>query len=85
MVDRARVHGFWHVWWTRHFCEYSPGLRTSILVWMNLYFIVRYRPADEPILANTLWPAIMIGLVAASFLSFYIPLIKGNAKKCEVH
>jgi hypothetical protein len=52
---------------------------------MNLYFIVRDRPADEPILANTLWPAIMIGLVAAGFLSFYIPLIKGNAKKCEVH
>jgi hypothetical protein len=45
---------------------------------MNFYFIVRYRPADEPVPTNILWPAIAIGLAAAAFLAFYIPLIKGR-------
>jgi hypothetical protein len=74
-------NGFWHVWWAIHFREYSPGLLTSILIWMNFYFIVRYRPADEPLAAGILWPAIAIGLAAAAFLAFYIPLIKGRESR----
>jgi len=31
-------NGFWHLWWTIHFREYSPGLVTSILIWMDSYF-----------------------------------------------
>lgn len=30
-IERLR-NGFWHVWWTIHFREYSPGLLTSILI-----------------------------------------------------
>jgi len=70
-------NGFWHLWWTIHFHEYSPGLLTSILIWMDSYFIVRYRPADA-ITAETFWPAALIGLLAAAFLCFYIPLVKGR-------
>lgn len=70
-------NGFWHVWWTIHFHQYSPGLLTSILFWMDSYFIVRYRPADA-ITSATFWPAALIGLLAAAFLSFYIPLVKGR-------
>ena len=42
-------NGFWHLWWTIHFREYSPGLVSSILIWMDAYFIIRYRPAGETI------------------------------------
>ena len=73
-------NGFWHVWWAIHFREYSPGLLSSILIWMNFYFIVRYRPATEPLMARILVPALAIGLAAAAFLSFFIPLVKGRQK-----
>ena len=36
LIERA-CNGLWHLWWTEHFREYSPGLITSILMWMNLY------------------------------------------------
>jgi len=75
-VERL-CNGFWHVWWTIHFREYSPGLLTSILMWMDSYFIVRYRPPDVITAAN-FWPGALIGLLAAAFLSFYFPLIKGR-------
>jgi hypothetical protein len=75
-------NGFWHLWWTIHFHEYSPGLLTSLLIWMDSYFIVRYRPADA-ITAGTLWPAALIGLLAAAFLSLYIPLVKGRKRRAR--
>lgn len=75
-VERL-CNGFWHVWWTIHFREYFPGLLTSILMWMDSYFIVRYRPPDVITAAN-FWPGALIGLLAAAFLSFYFPLIKGR-------
>ena len=68
----------WHVWWAVRFREYSPGLVSSILIWMDSYFIVRYRPVDEPIASGILWPALSIGLLFATFLAFYIPLVKGK-------
>ena len=61
-----------------HFREYSPGLVSSILIWMDSYFIVRYRPVGETIAPQTLWAAVFIGLFAAAFLAFYIPLVKGR-------
>jgi hypothetical protein len=74
-------NGFWHLWWTIHFREYSPGLLTSILIWMNFYFILRYRPMAQPI-ARPIWvSALAVGLGAAMFLCFYIPLVKGRAPK----
>jgi Protein of unknown function with HXXEE motif len=48
-------NGFWHLWWTIHFREYSPGLVSSILIWMDSYFIVRYGPGAETIAPQTLW------------------------------
>lgn len=71
-------NGFWHVWWSVRFREYSPGLLTSILMWMNVWFIVRYRPRGEPIAPRSLSLATIIGLLAASFLTFYFPLVKGR-------
>ena len=71
-------NGIWHVWWAVHFREYSPGLVSSILMWMTAYFIVRYRPIDEPIVTRTLWPALTIGLLFTAFLFFYFPLVKGR-------
>jgi hypothetical protein len=71
-------NGVWHLWWAIHFSEYSPGLLTSILMWMNVYFILRYRPAAEAIPSGIWGPALAIGLLAAAFLAFYIPLTKGR-------
>ena len=76
-IERT-CNGFWHLWWALRYREYSPGLLTSVLIWMNAYFIVRYRPASEAIAPGVLWPALAIGLAAAAFLAFYIPLVKGR-------
>jgi hypothetical protein len=73
-------NGFWHVWWAIRFHEYSPGLVTSILMWMNMYFIVRYRPPGW-IPAEAWWPALLIGLLFTAFLFFYFPLVKGRERK----
>ena len=69
-------NGFWHLWWTIHFREYSPGLVSSILIWMDSYFIVSYRPVREAIARRTLGGAVFVELLAATFLAFYIPLVK---------
>jgi len=47
VVERS-LNGLWHIWWTVHFMTYSPGLVTSILFWIILYFIIRdnYRQGD---------------------------------------
>lgn len=81
-IERA-CNGFWHLWWTIHFREYSPGLLTSILMWMNFYFILRYRPASEPLTHLVLLPALIIGLVAAAFLFFFIPVVKGRGARTK--
>ncbi|HEV2750184.1 MAG TPA: hypothetical protein VGV12_06620 [Gemmatimonadales bacterium] len=42
-------NGLWHLGWTIHLREYSPGLVSSILMWMNVYFILRYTPPGQAI------------------------------------
>jgi Protein of unknown function with HXXEE motif len=81
-IERT-CNGFWHVWWTIHFREYSPGLLTSILFWMDLYFILRYRPTSQPLTHLVLLPALAIGLVAAALLFFYIPVVKGRGMRTK--
>jgi hypothetical protein len=68
----------WHVWWSVRYHEYSPGLASTILIWMTDYFLIRYRPAGESIPPEALWAAIAISSVAAAFLAFYFPLVKGR-------
>jgi hypothetical protein len=51
---------------------------------MDSYFIVRYRPVGEPIAARALSIALLIGLVFAAFLAFYIPLVKGKEMRKKV-
>jgi hypothetical protein len=46
-----------------HFREYSPGLLSSILIWMDYYFIVRYRPLAERIAPRTRWLAALASSV----------------------
>ncbi|MGA9392267.1 MAG: hypothetical protein WBV69_17705 [Candidatus Sulfotelmatobacter sp.] len=81
-VERL-CNGFWHLWWTIHFREYSPGLVSSILIGMDSYFIVSYRPLGETIPSRTLWIAVFLGLLAAAFLAFYIPLVKGRTGRAK--
>ena len=35
-------NGFWHVWWTLVISGASSRAGQSILIWMDLYFILRY-------------------------------------------
>jgi hypothetical protein len=56
---------------------------SSILIWMDTYFIVRYRPSEEAITTRELWGAAIIGLLAATFLAFYTPLVKGRAMRAR--
>jgi hypothetical protein len=69
------VNSLWHVWWTIRFQEYSPGLLTSLLIWMQSYFIVFCRPQNLPLKLREVWPGLILGLASAAFLCFYIPLI----------
>ena len=80
VIERA-CNGLWHLGWAIRYREYSPGLITSVLMWMNVYFIVRYRPASEDIPPAVLWPAVAIGLAFTAFLVVYIPVVKGRAWK----
>ena len=74
LIERA-CNGLWHLWWTEHFREYSPGLLTSILMWMNLYFVLRYRPEVPLLGTSVVIPASVIGLGFTAFLCLYIPLV----------
>jgi hypothetical protein len=76
-IERT-CNGFWHVWWAIRYREYSPGLVTSVLIWMDSYFILRYRPDSEVVSRAEWWAAAIIGLLAAMFLAFFIPLVMGN-------
>jgi hypothetical protein len=79
VIERA-CNGIWHVGWAIRFREYSPGLVSSILMWMNLYFVERYHLAEERI-SSTQWiSAAVIGGVFTLFLTLYIPLIKGRQR-----
>jgi hypothetical protein len=77
VIERA-CNGVWHVGWSIRFHEYSPGLVSSILMWMNLYFVLRYHPADEMITSNIWIPALVIGGAFTAFLMLYFPFVKGK-------
>jgi hypothetical protein len=47
-------------------------------MWMNLYFVVRYHPADKAITANIWIPALVIGGAFTAFLVLYFPFVKGR-------
>jgi hypothetical protein len=73
-------NGLWHVGWTIHFREYSPGLVSSILMGMNLYFILRYTPPEQAIGRGIWVPALIIAGVATAFLVLYIPVVQGRKR-----
>lgn len=73
-------NSLWHVWWTVQFREYSPGLVTSLLFWVQTYFIVYYRPETPRWTWSLTWPAVSLGLLAAAFLTFSMP-IAGRFRK----
>jgi Protein of unknown function with HXXEE motif len=68
-------NAIWHLWWTVHFKEYSPGLLTTLLIWMQVYFIAFCRPQAETFELRAVWPGLLMGFLAAAFLSFYMPLV----------
>jgi hypothetical protein len=73
-------NSLWHVWWTIRYREYSPGLLTCVLIWMQAYFLLAYRPVTERIANSTITLSLLLGSCAAAFVSFYIPLVKGSTR-----
>ena len=74
-------NSLWHVWWTVRFREYSPGLLTSLLIWLQSYFILFSRPSADELDFGSIWPGLILGLAAAAFLTLYIPLVQGHPKR----
>lgn len=79
IIERA-CNGIWHVGWAVRYREYSPGLVSSILMWMNFYFVVRYRPVGREISSMDWISAVSIGGIFTAFLMLYIPLVKGRQR-----
>jgi hypothetical protein len=77
--ERA-ANGLWHLWWTVRFREYSPGLVTSILMWMSPYFLFRYALSTAGITASEWSASIAIAAVATVFLFVTFPLIHAFRK-----
>ena len=78
-LERA-ANGFWHLWWTIRFREYSPGLVTSLLMWMSPYFLFRYALPTAGITASEWSTSIAIAAVATLFLFVTFPLIHAFRK-----
>jgi len=78
-LERA-ANGFWHVWWAIRFREYSPGLVTSILMWMSPYFLFRYALPTASITASEWSVSIAIAAVVTIFLFVTFPLIHAFRK-----
>jgi hypothetical protein len=57
------TNGFWHVLGTALFKEYSPGLMTSPLYWIIMYFILRYSFLQGNISLTNFIISIVIGTV----------------------
>ena len=57
------TNGLWHVLGTVMFREYSPGLVTSPLYWIIMYFIIRYSLLPGNILLSHFVVSIVIGTV----------------------
>ena len=57
------TNGLWHVMGTAIFKEYSPGLMTSPLYWIVMYFIIRYSLLPGDILLSYFIISVIIGSV----------------------
>jgi hypothetical protein len=57
------TNGLWHVMGTAIFKEYSPGLMTSPLYWIIMYFIIRYSLLSGDILPSYFIISVIIGSV----------------------
>lgn len=57
------TNGIWHLMGTFMFKEYSPGLMTSLLYWIVMYFIIRYSLIPGDIIMWQFIVSLVIGLV----------------------
>ncbi len=57
------TNGFWHVFGTVMFKEYSPGLMTSPLYWIVMYLMIRYSFLQGNISPSNFIISIVIGTV----------------------
>jgi hypothetical protein len=57
------TNGFWHVLGTAMFKEYSPGLMTSPLYWIIMYFIIRYSLLQGNISVSNFIISFIVGTV----------------------
>jgi ABC-type phosphate/phosphonate transport system permease subunit len=77
------INSLWHIWWTVRFREYSPGLLTSLLIWMQTYFILVYHPETTPLTWQLVWPGVLLGSLFAAFLCFYMPFFASRNAQAQ--
>lgn len=74
-------NAIWHFWWAVHFREYPPGLLTSLLILIESYWIVFCRPVTRSLSLRSIWPGVVLGILAAIFLSFYMAVDVSHHKE----
>jgi hypothetical protein len=62
-----------------------PGLLTSLLMWLETYFIVFCQRPYETLSLPSLWPGLLLGLLAAVFLTFSMPFVGKLGAKRRLH
>ena len=77
------TNGIWHLLQTAILREYSPGLITSPIYWILMYFIVRSNLLTGEINPSHFWTALAIGalmtlLMFSSVLSFRMRTQRGT-------
>jgi len=78
------TNGFWHVLGTAMFKEYSPGLMTSPLYWIIMYFIVRYNLLQGTVSLSNFIIATVIGtIITILMIGSLFARRKSMAKKSE--
>jgi len=77
------TNGFWHVVATGIFREYSPGLITSPIHWILMYFIMRYNLVQGNIVRSHFIASAIIGALITALIvgGFFVVSRKAKAAK----
>ncbi len=77
------TNGIWHLLQTFILRQYSPGLITSPIYWVLIYFIIRYFYLNGEIELNLIVVSVILGTIFTilMFASAYYKRVKTIAKK----
>lgn len=77
------TNGFWHVVATGVFREYSPGLITSPIHWILMYFIMRYNLVQGNIVRSHFIASAIIGALITALIVGGLFVVSRKAKAAK--